>query len=676
MKLFPARELAIASLIALVAAVSVKAQTPADPTPASQSGSSEPAPQAVPQTVPQALPQAAPPASKPSGKVLFQRSIDANGDTVSTTGPAAKPIAAESSSIDDASRKSITITGLDLDVRLNTAAQQLAARALVTVRNTGAAPLSQIPLQISSSLHWESIRVDGRDVSCPSATINSDSDHTGQLHEAAVPLAAPLAPGATLQLDVTYSGAITASARRLLSVGTPEDSASHSDWDEISPALTGLRGFGNVVWYPVVSVPVILGDGARLFDEIGRQKLRTSGTAFRLRLTVEFPHGQAPTIAAVNGNPVPLKSVDSQAANSDLPGIATADTGPTKLTFESPSLFIAAQVPHPGPHLTLYTNPEDDPAANNWLTAATNVSPMIERWLGTSARTQLTVIDLPDAEDAPWESGALLTIPLRGSSPDRLAPVLAHAMTHAWMAPNPYWLNEGSANFMGTLWDDHLHHHDQALGTLEAGRPALALEEPPSPGEGVGQPLAQATSPVYYRTKAAYILWMLRDLVGDDALATALRASNDVSDDKGATTAGGNPSAAFRSALTSAAPRANLKWLFADWIDADHGLPDLTVNKVFPNAVQSGNWLVSVTISNDGYAAADVPVTVRSATNNTTERVFVPARGTVTPRLLVQGKPTEVQVNDGTVPETQASVHVTHLDQPPDSDPATVAPPK
>ncbi len=102
----------------------------------------------------------------------------------------------------------------------------------------------------------------------------------------------------------------------------------------------------------------------------------------------------------------------------------------------------------------------------------------------------------------------------------------SHALTHAWMAPRPYWLNEGAANFMGTLWDDHQHRRDQALGTLEAGRQALALEEPPSPGEGAGQPLAHATSPVYYRTKAAYILWMLRDLVGDDALAAALRASN------------------------------------------------------------------------------------------------------------------------------------------------------
>ena len=31
-------------------------------------------------------------------------------------------------------------------------------------------------------------------------------------------------------------------------------------------------------------------------------------------------------------------------------------------------------------------------------------------------------------------------------------------------------------------------------------------------------------------------------------------------------------------------------------------------------------------------------------------------------RFLIQGKPTEVQANDGTIPETQASVHITRLD--------------
>ncbi|MGA8742438.1 MAG: hypothetical protein WB561_14730 [Terracidiphilus sp.] len=660
MKLSPARTLAIASIAALLAVLPGKSQTTQSTNPSgSQPNQDQPASQPT----------------SPAGKVIFQRSVDANGNTVSTTGPAAKPTAhaADAPPVEDSVRQSVAVTGLDLDVHLHTTAQQLAARATVTVLNTGKSPLTRIPLQISSSLNWERIRIAGRDVSFPVATINSDSDHTGQLHEAVVPLAEPLAPGATLRLDVTYSGAISATARRLLSVGTPEDSAAHSDWDEISPAFTGLRGFGNVVWYPVASVPVALGDGARLFEEIGRQKLRSSGTRFRLRLTVEFPHGQAPTVAAVDGNTIPLKVMDPRSLSSDVPGIATSDTGPTTLSFESPSLFVATQTAHPGAHLTAYTIPEDESAVKSWLTAATGVSGMIERWLGPNSRTQLTVLDLPDPEDVPWESGPLLVIPVRDGPPDELSSVLSHALTHAWMAPNPYWLNEGTANFMGTLWDDRQHHRDQALGTLEAGRQALALAEPPSPGEGIGQPLDRATSPVYYRTKAAYILWMLRDLVGDDALAAALRASNGAAN-KEPEGNGGDPASSFQAALKSAAPGKNLNWLFADWVDADHGLPDLTIDRIFPNAVQSGNWLVSVTISNAGYVAVQVPVTVRSATNSTTERVLVPAHGTVTPRVLVQGKPIEAQVNDGTVPETQASVHITHLDQQPESAPTATAP--
>jgi len=288
---------------------------------------------------------------------------------------------------------------------------------------------------------------------------------------------------------------------------------------------------------------------------------------------------------------------------------------------------------------------------------------MIERWLGPRARTELTVVDLPDPDDAPWESGALLAIPTlaiptKDAKADQVEPVLAHAMTHAWMSPSPYWLNEGAANFMGTMWDDRQHRREHALATLEGGRGALALAEPSSPGEAAGQPLTKATSPVYYRTKAAWVLWMLREAVGDDALSAALQASN---------AAGireeNNSAKAFENALTAAVPGRDLRWLYADWIDADRGLPDLSVDKVFPNALQAGNWLVSITISNAGYAAAEVPVTVRSLSNTTTERVLIPARGTVTPRLLVQGKPTETQVNDGTVPETQATVHVIHMDE-------------
>ncbi len=211
------------------------------------------------------------PDQQPHGQVIFSRSTDDNGQTTTTAGPAAKvggkPVASPVAT--DAEREALTFTAFDLDVHLHPAAQQIAVRALLTVRNDGRTTLAHIPLQISSSLDWENVRLAGRDVAFTVATLNSDVDHTGQLREAAVTLAQPLAPGATLQLDVTYSGTITPNTQRLLAIGTPQDVALHSDWDGIDVDFTGLRGFGNVVWYPASSVPVILGDGARVFDEMG-----------------------------------------------------------------------------------------------------------------------------------------------------------------------------------------------------------------------------------------------------------------------------------------------------------------------------------------------------------------------------------------------------------------------
>jgi sarcosine oxidase gamma subunit len=227
------------------------------------------------------------------------------------------------------------------------------------------------------------------------------------------------------------------------------------------------------------------------------------------------------------------------------------------------------------------------------------------------------------------------------------------------------WLSEGVAHFMGTLWVEKQRGRDQALGALEAARTALALAEPQSPGESAGQPLAAAIAPIFYRTKAAYVLWMLRDVAGDAALSAALRAYNPAADV--AVQATGNDSgktagpSSFEKLLEQAGTRRDLSSFFADWVDADKGLPDLSIEGVFPNAAQSGNWLVSVNLANAGYAAAEVSVTVRSASNSTTQRVLVPARGKAVQRLLVPGKPTEVEVNDGTVPETQASVHITKL---------------
>jgi hypothetical protein len=650
---------------------------------------------AAAQTTPAAPQPAASQEEQPHGRVLFSRSTDENGQTTTEapakTAPAAEPVAAPEAS--DAERLALTFTAFDMDVHLRLAEQAIAARAQITVRNDGKTPLGHIPLQISSSLRWEGIRVAGHEAAFTVATLNSDTDHTGQLHEASVALARPLAPGQSLALDVSYSGVIAANAQRLTAIGTPDDVALHSDWDAIGADFTGLRGFGNVLWYPAASVPVILGDGARVFDEMGEHKLRNAGARFRIRLTAEYAHGQAPNAAFLNGRAVPLAMTEPEDAGEEVAGIATATLDLPVLGFESPSIFLASRQSKAIANATLYILPADASNVPGWAAAASAVTPFLEGWLGKLPRTQLSILDLPDPQDTPFETGSLLVTAVRPASSDQLDGILAHALTHAWVASPRAWLSEGVAHFMGTLWLEHQDGRQKALEALESSRSSLALAEPTSPGESSGQPLAQAFSPIYFRNKTAYVFWMLRDLAGDPALSAALRAYSPTED----ASHGLDPNAGsgyFEKLIEQAGLRSNLSWFFTDWVDNDKGLPDISIDNVFttlaespadrtqtpvaggssaklPTAIQADNstnghsefhgWLVSVDLANAGYAAAEIPVTVRNPDNSVTRRVVVPARGKVTLRLLIEGKPTEVQANDGTVPETQASIHIRSL---------------
>ena len=628
-----------AAVLALNTICFAQSQTPAQTNP--------PATTTQPQTAP---PVQSPAQPAPNGKVIFSRSTDENGQTVTQASPEAKLAKAPVST--DEERRAVTFTSYDLDVHLRTAEHKIAARAQLTARNDGKVPLTRIPLEISSTLNWERIRIAGKDVAFEVATLNSDADHTGQLHEAAVALSSPLAPGASLALDVTYSGTIDISAQRLISVGAPEDAALHSDWDRIDTGFTGLRGFGNVAWYPVSAPPVVLGDGSRLFDEIGDQKSRMAPAHFHLRFTAEFPHGQAPTIALVNGRPVPLAVTDSESSGMEVSGVATGESQTAPLGFEVPSLFIAIRTPHTGTNLTAFTRAEDDAWASSWTLAEKPVAPFLQQWLGDKPRTQLILLDLPDANDAPYETGPLLVTPIKDADPEQLKSTLAHALTHAWLdspqaPPLQAWLSEGIPYFVGTLWTEQQYGRTKALEMLEGGRSALALVEPESPGQSSGQPLNSASLPTYYRTKAAYVFWMLRDIAGDDALSAALRA-------------GSQSSAGFEAALQKSA-KSDLHWFFADWIDADRGLPDLSIEDIFTSPQQAGNWLAGIHLANAGYAGVDVPVIVRTDTLSITQRVQIPARGKTIARIPIYGRPVEVRVNDGSVPETNATVHVTKV---------------
>ena len=290
-------------------------------------------------------------------------------------------------------------------------------------------PSSAPPLQLSSTLNFEVIGLRGKKIGFTQNTIASDADHTGQLHEAVIPLAEPLAPGALLTLDVDYGGTVTLSAKRLTAIGAPDATAQGSDWDRISDDFTGLRGFGNVVWYPVSSLPVALGDGSKFFAEIGRQKLLDQDATASLRVTDEFSSAP-PNVAMLDGHFV---SVDKPTAmpTASFPGVVTASVPATRLGFETPSLFLARRTEVDGNGLRVLALDPDAESAQRYVAAAELVQPLVRTWLGDrlgdKPQRSATILDLPEPEDAPAEMGGLLATPLLTDEPAQLTPVVVGA---------------------------------------------------------------------------------------------------------------------------------------------------------------------------------------------------------------------------------------------------------
>lgn len=591
-----------------------------------------------------AKPQASPSSSRP--QVLFSRSSQDANSTAGANPAAGKP----STPVTNAERQALTFTAYDLNIHLVPRDLSLSVQARMSVRNDGTAPLSQVALQLSSSLHFEQISSAGHKLGFTQAALNSDTDHTGQLDEATVQLPQPLAPGAALELECAYSGTVPVTGKRLEALGAPGDTAESSDWDRISEDFVGLRGFGNVVWYPVSSVPATLGDGNKVFGEIGRQKLRASNATVGMHVTVEFAD-QPPTVAVLDGHLFPLGAPDSMPSGI-FPGVIQVSLPPGRLGFNTPSLILARQTAsHQGP-LTVFTRDSDTENAQSFLTASTLTAPLLQQWLGKQVKQDPAVVDLPEPDDASAEEGATLLTPVVAAQPESLATGMTDALSHAYFVSPRAWLNEGVPEFMTSLWTEQSSGRTAALEHLESERAALALAEPASPGAGDGEPLIDAADPVYYRTKAAYVLWMLRDIAGDAALQKALQAYDPSLD---------HTPGYFEQLLEKASGK-DLHWFFDSWVNHDRGLPDLEITHVYPSAANLGETLVAIDITNHGYAACEVPVTVRSGTAAAiTDRVRVPAHGVVTHRMEIAGQPTEVQVNDGSVPEVAATVHVTKL---------------
>jgi hypothetical protein len=544
-------------------------------------------------------------------------------------------------------RGAFTITKYDLDVSVRPEQHAMDVEGTIEVRNDSAASQKAIPLQISSSLTWLRVSLGDEQPSWLSQTYTSDVDHTGILSEAIITLDQPLVPKATLKISVHYAGTITRDAARLTRIGTPENVALRSEWDQISSNFTAVRGLGYVVWYPVCLDAASLDNGDEVFDAIAAWKQRERGSKFEAAIRSDLSGAKLITNAVESSKPEP--------ASHYLFDLSS-----------TPTFVIGNFNQIDRPKLVVYASADHTSIARDYVIAAEKSQTTLAQWFGEPQR-KATIVELSEEDTLPFEVGSYLFTPLKEVPPLALEVALARTVTHAnFDSPRP-WILEGLATFSQALVREQQQGRKAGLAYLNQFVNALAVAESQTqstaqPGESsskselpaIGpQPLLSTNDELFYRTKAAFVWSMLRDMLGDDAIKTFISRYRAADDKEG--------SYAQHLLENAGTTHHDLEAFFDDWVYRDKGLPEFRIAAAFPRELiaRSGptkaSYVVAVTVENNGNAWAEVPIVVRAGHDDRAVRVAVPSRSKAVARVTFPAIPEEVVVNDGSVPEADVS---------------------
>ncbi len=540
-------------------------------------------------------------------------------------------------------REAFTFTNYDLNVRVEPEQQRLGVRGKITLRNDSATSQKIAVLQISSSLDWRSIKAGGKQLQFVSQPYTSDIDHTGALSEAVVTLLEAVPPKASVDLEIAYEGVIVLDATRLTRVGTPETTAHSADWDQISAKFTAVRGAGYVAWYPIATEAADISESTNLFDVLGRWKAREAGSPMHLQIAVSSDDEANAPEFLVNATTCPTAHEAQQQF--------VADCTYRSLGSVVPSLVVANYEVLERSGIAVHFLRGHDAAAANYADAAEKVIPVIGEWFG-APRSKAETADLADPNAAPFESGPLLLTPLTSADPKLAGLAAAHQLTHAaFSSPRP-WINEGLAHFAQALYLEHQAGRRAALDYMGLHRSGLSLIEkqtrPPRSEDELSRPLVNTYDEELSRSKAMYAWWMLRDMLGDQALKKALASYHPNGDNE--------PS--YMQRLIQAQTQRDLEWFFDDWVYRDRGLPDFKVASAFTRKTLPEGYMLTITVTNLGTAGAEVPLTVKFAGGVITKRLVVRGKSNGVIRVEVPKPPEEIVVNDGSVPESDTANNV------------------
>lgn len=546
-------------------------------------------------------------------------------------------------------REAFTITKYDLDIRLEPEQQRLGARGRIVLRNDSAEAQKVVALQISSSLNWRAIRVNDKAVQFVSQTYTSDIDHTGALSEAIVTLPAVVNPKGSVEIEIGYEGLIPQDSTRLTRVGVPAEIARHTSWDHIGTSFTAVRGAGYVAWYPITTESADFSEGNSLFEVTDRWKAREAESEFKVRLGMDRQGEETPPLLiCTSAN----QSLIEQAGKLQR---TSGECSWERLGTVTPTFAMAAYDNWFTPPFNLLSLAGHEAGAAKYSAAFEPASKFVAEWFGKPS-APIAIADFVDPHAAPFESGTLLMVSMAGED-TRLAGInMVHELIHSAFPSARPWVYEGLAHFGEAVYREQQGGRQAALDFLGVHRSAFLDSEKEvaaAPQKNAGQPLATTFDEIYYRSKAAYVWWMLRDMAGDDALKATI-AKYQAGDDK-------DPK--YVEELVKSATKRDLGWFFDDWVYHDRGLPDIRVQSVHPWKTEKNVQMITVTLENLGPAGAEVPFTVHCEGDDVTKRLEVRAKSTATIRVEVAGTPLEIVVNDGSVPESDLTNNIFRISQ-------------
>ena len=469
--------------------------------------------------------------------------------------------------------------------------------------------------------------MDGKAVQFVSQPYISDIDHTGALSEAIVTLPVEIKPKDSVEVEIGYEGVIPLDATRLIRVGVPEGIAKHTSWDQISPSFTAVRGAGYVAWYPITTESADFSEGNSLFEVADRWKARVAGSEFKARVTMSHESGEElPSMICSPG--LGINAADEPRAQT------SAECSWTKLGTVTPTFAMANYRHQSKPPFYLFSLPGHEAGASTYSSALEPAMKFVSGWFGQPS-APVAIADFADPHSAPFESGTLLMASMAAEDSKLAGINLVHELVHSALPSS----RPGCTRVWPTLPRRCIASSKAAVRQRWiswdcTGRRFLIRKKKWCAAQkSVGQPLATTFDETYYRSKAAYVWWMLRDMVGDDALKQAIGKYR-AEDDK-------DPKYVQR--LIEAAAKRDLGWFFDDWVYQDRGLPDFRVQSAHPWKTENGIQIITVTLENLGAAGAEVPFTILFEGGEITQRIEVRAKSTATTRVELPSTASEVK---------------------------------